>query len=295
MSEHASESVSQRESGIGFDQGWLALREPADSDARAEELVEALRARLRTAVRSAGEPIVVHDLGSGTGSLARWLAPRLPGPQRWVLHDHDAALLDAAVRATRGLRDADGGAVEVAVRGTDLGALRGTDLDGAAVVVASALLDVLTPDDMERLAAVCATAGCPALLTLTVTGQVVLDPPDPLDARVAAAFDAHQRRTVAGRRLLGPDAVDVAAGAFRRCGMTVRQAPSPWRLGPQRAELAAEWLRGRVAAARDERPDLAGSAGAYLERRLRASAVGDLTAVVHHQDLFATPVEVAAS
>ena len=280
--------------GTGFDQGWLALREPADGEARAEELVEALRARLSTAVRSAGDPIVVHDLGSGTGSLARWLAPRLPGPQRWVLHDHDAALLDAAVRATRGLRDAEGGPVEVEVRATDLGALRGTDLDGAAVVVASALLDVLTPDDVDRLAAACATAGCPALLTLTVTGRVVLDPPDPLDAPVAAAFDAHQRRTVAGRRLLGPDAVDVATGAFGRHGMAVRQAPSPWRLGPQRAELAAEWMRGRVAAARDERPDLAGAAGAYLERRLRAGAAGALTAVVHHQDLLVTPVAVAS-
>ena len=32
-------------------------------------------------------PIVVHDLGSGTGSMMRWLAPLLPGPQTWVLHD----------------------------------------------------------------------------------------------------------------------------------------------------------------------------------------------------------------
>ena len=38
-------------------------------------------------------PLVVHDLGSGTGSMARWLAPRLPGPQHWVLHDRDADLL----------------------------------------------------------------------------------------------------------------------------------------------------------------------------------------------------------
>ena len=38
----------------------------------------------------------VHDLGSGTGSMARWLAPRLPGPQHWVLHDRDAGLLARA-------------------------------------------------------------------------------------------------------------------------------------------------------------------------------------------------------
>ena len=43
---------------------------------------------------------VIHDLGCGTGSMGRWLAPRLPGPQHWVLHDRDADLLDARRRST---------------------------------------------------------------------------------------------------------------------------------------------------------------------------------------------------
>ena len=63
---------------------WLALREPADAAARSVELVERLRARL------VGSPeLVIHDLGAGTGSMGRWLAPLLPGPQHWVLHDRD--------------------------------------------------------------------------------------------------------------------------------------------------------------------------------------------------------------
>ena len=53
---------------------------------------------------------------------------------------------------------------------------------------------------------VCAGAGCPILLTLSVVGRVELTPADPLDRRVAAAFDAHQRRTTERGRLLGPDA-----------------------------------------------------------------------------------------
>ena len=44
---------------------------------------------------------MIHDLGSGTGSMSRWLAPRLPGPQHWVLHDRDADLL---ARAAAGMR-----------------------------------------------------------------------------------------------------------------------------------------------------------------------------------------------
>jgi ubiquinone/menaquinone biosynthesis C-methylase UbiE len=71
---------------------WLWLREPADADARCVELVDAVRRRL--ADRSG---LTIHDLGSGTGSMARWLAPRLPGRQHWVLYDRDPALLAYAV------------------------------------------------------------------------------------------------------------------------------------------------------------------------------------------------------
>ena len=70
---------------------WLALREPADAAARATDLVAQVRHLL-----PARHPIVVHDLGCGTGSMARWLAPQLPAPQHWVMYDRDADLLARA-------------------------------------------------------------------------------------------------------------------------------------------------------------------------------------------------------
>jgi hypothetical protein len=111
---------------------------------------------------------------------------------------------------------------------------------------------------------------------------VELTPVDPLDADFTAAFNAHQRRVVDGRRLLGPDAAAVATQAFERLGAVVITAPSPWRLGPQQAELTGEWLEGWVAAACEQRPDLAPHADGYLNR-------GGVTAVVHHVDLLALP------
>jgi hypothetical protein len=243
---------------------WLALREPADAAARAVELVAPLRAHL-----PAG-PLVVRDLGCGTGSMGRWLAPLLPAAQHWILHDRDEGLLARAAHSLpRGVTTE-----------TRAGDLTAAPLSGASLVTASALLDLLTADEVETIAA----AGCPALLTLSVVGRVSLSPPDPLDADIAAAFDAHQRRTVAGRRLLGPDAAAVAADAFRRHGARVVTAASPWRLGPDRAELAQEWLRGWVDAALEQRPDLDGAG--YLRRRL---AVADLRIVVGHADLLALP------
>ncbi|MHA6785020.1 class I SAM-dependent methyltransferase [Pseudonocardia saturnea] len=249
---------------------WLALREPADAAARSAGLLGDLA------------PAVVHDLGCGTGSMLRWLAPRLPTPQHWVLHDRDTALLERAVA------DLPPG-VTAETRVGDLTALRAADLAPAQLVTASALLDMLTAEEVDGIAAACARAGCPVLLAMTVSGEVEIVPSDPLDAEFAAAFDAHQRRTVDGRRLLGPDAGPVAIEAFTRHGMTVTTRPSPWRLGAAEADLAEEWLRGWISAACAQRPELGASALRYLQRRLVARAAGVLRVSVGHVDLSAVP------
>ena len=62
---------------------------------------------------------------------------------------------------------------------------------------------------------------------------------------------------------------------------------SPWRLGADQADLAAEWLSGWVAAACEQRPELAGPAAAYAPRRLADAAAGRLGVVVDHHDLLA--------
>src|SRR5690606_4396474 len=180
---------------------WLALREPADAAARAGEPVDELRPHLTS------RPLVVCDLGCGTGAMARWLAPRLPGSQHWLLVDRDPDLLARAV-ADLPEAAADGSPVTATAHRLDLADLTPGDLAGVDLVTASALLNLLTADEVGRLAAGCARAGCPALFTLTVTGEVSLHPSDPWDAPVAAAFNAHQRRVADGRRLLGPDAVE---------------------------------------------------------------------------------------
>jgi predicted RNA methylase len=75
----------------GLSADWLVLREPADAAARATDLADQV-GRLLAERRQ----LVVHDVGCGTGSMGRWLAPLLPGPQRWVLYDRDSELLREA-------------------------------------------------------------------------------------------------------------------------------------------------------------------------------------------------------
>lgn len=261
---------------------WLALREPADAAARSLDLVAQLGRPPQTG------RWVIHDLACGTGAMGRWLAPLLSGPQHWVLHDLDRDLLEVAA-AEQAARAADGAAVSVEPQHSDITSLGQRDLAGASLVTASALLDILTEDELAGLVTVCADAGCPALLTLSVVGRVEVIPADPLDRRVAAAFDAHQRRATDRGRLLGPDAVAFAVEQFGQRGAEVVVRPSPWRLGALEAKLAAEWLTGWVAAASEQEPELAGQADDYLYRRLAQAGAGELAVTVDHADLLALP------
>jgi hypothetical protein len=146
---------------------------------------------------------------------------------------------------------------------------------------------MLTAGELDRMVAACVGAGCPTLLTISVTGRVELSPSDPLDEEIGAAFNAHQRRTSGGRRLLGPDAVDAAAEAFDRHGAGVLVRSSPWRLGEDQARLVSEWLDGWLGAAYEQRPELAGLTAGYARRRRAEAATGRLGVVVHHSDLLA--------
>jgi len=262
---------------------WLDLRERADAAARSRELVSHLRSRLPP-----GGRLVIHDLGCGSGAMGRWLAPLLPGPQHWVLHDRDPDLLTLAEADQPGPA-ADGSTVTVETRLSDVTRLGRDELAGATLITASALLDLLTADDLVGLTRACAGAGCPVLLTLSVTGRVQWLPADPLDSRVAASFDAHQRRATRRGRLLGPDAVEAAADGFRRLGAEVIVGPSPWHLGVADTGLTVEWLAGWVGAACEQEPTLAADAGLYRRRRLREAGAGCLAVTVGHADLLVLP------
>jgi hypothetical protein len=267
--------------GVRVSPEWLVLREPADAAARSAALAERLGRHLPT-----GGPLVIHDLGGGSGAMGRWLAPRLAGPQHWVVHDRDADLLELAVAGPPGPA-ADGAAVTVEARRSDIARLASGDLAGASLVVASALLDMLTGEELAGMLSPC--AGRPMLLALTVVGRVALTPADSLDARMAAAFDGHQRRTTTAGRLLGPDAVAATVDALRGTGAEVLVRPSPWRLDAAHAGLTAEWLAGWVDAACEHEPELAPEAGAYRDRRLAQAAAGELAVTVHHADLLVLP------
>jgi hypothetical protein len=272
---------------------WLALRAPADDAARSAELARELASLLvaTPATRPAkAAPLLVHDHGAGTGSMSKWHAPQLPGPQRWVLRDGNADIVEHLDLRT--VTDAAGRVIASDVVVEDLAALPRDAFHGAAAVTASALLDVITAAEAAHIVAACVAAGTPAFFSLSVTGVVRVRPSErhePVERAIAAAFNEHQRRDADGRRMLGPDAVPIVAGLFADAGWRVRRAATPWRLSRRSSALIGEWLDGWVDAAVEQRPALAGDAEEYRRRRQTQAAEGRLRVTVSHEDLLAWP------
>ena len=244
---------------------WLALRRSADSAARDRA------GWLLDEFATVPGPLIVFDIGAGTGANQAYLQPRLGIESRWVLLDHDVHLLNApgqgdAERVLGGIEQLD-----------ELVAAR----PGERLITCSALLDLLTADEVADLAQACAASRTAALFTLSVAGEVTLDPPLPEDDLVRRAFNEHQRREIDGRRLLGPDAPAAAVAAFEKAGATVVTRPSPWRLDSSLAGLTSEWLTGWVAAAVEQTPDL------RLDDYLAVRTANPPAAVVGHVDLLA--------
>jgi SAM-dependent methyltransferase len=254
---------------MGFSADWLALREPADRAAR-----EVALARKVCATQPAA-PVVV-DLGAGTGATRRALAGFLPASTEWILVDNDPALLESAAH--------DGGA-KVRTVVADLNDIGALPLDGASLVTASALLDLVSRDWLAALIERLRALRLPIYAALSYDGRMTWTPASNLDPPVVAAFNRHQRGDKGFGPALGPDAAREAARLFREAGFGVEIADSPWRLDAGHAELQRELMEGIAEAACAAGCD---AAGPWLKHRL--SQLDRATCEVGHADLLALPL-----
>ena len=268
-----------------FDPDWLALREPLDHASRAPALLPLL-----AAVSRADRWRRVLDLGSGTGSNLRYLAPRLHDGQEWTLVDHDSALL-ARVAVPERVLSLDRVCGDIATEG--IAAVADADL-----VTGSALLDLVSETWMRTLVAACRSAACGVLFALTYDGRIEWDDggtasPDPDDDMIRRAVNSHQTRDKGLGPALGPSAGSVAQTCFRGAGYRTWFRPSPWRLGPSHAALARALVDGWEQAALEERPGQAEEISAWASRRREQLAGSTVNLTVGHVDLLALPDERA--
>jgi SAM-dependent methyltransferase len=259
-----------------FDPAWLDLREPVDHRSRPADLLAPLRAWW---TRRSGSEVL--DVGCGTGSNLRYLAPHLPDAGRWTLIDRDAALL-ARVRAP-------GGAFTLRTVRKELAEWDLAEVARARLVTASALLDLVSERWVGALADACVRARSAALFSLTYDGRIEWSPGDRDDALLTEAVNAHQRRDKGFGPALGPTASAVAERLFRARGYDVRVRPSDWVLGPSDAPLAGALVEGWAGAATEQRPEHAARVRAWAARRGGAGGHAEITLRVGHQDVLALP------
>lgn len=296
-------------SAATFSADWLHMREPFDTaarDAAAGDLQ--LQTRLTGLRANTIEPLRVIDLACGTGANLRWLAPRLGGPQQWLVVDHDADLLRCwpqRLAATVGAQvGADAGfdqPLSYAGPGFEAGIVRqqmdlmaGLDTlpwHAADLVTASALLDLVGVAWLHRLVKASAASGVALLMSLNVDGRHVWAPQDPVDATVDRLFGEHQQQDKGMGPALGSQAVAVLQQALEAAGYRVFTAASDWWVdgsaSPQDHAMQCALVEGMAAAACEQSHASAKPVEAWRQRRLAMAARSQLR--VGHIDLLALP------
>lgn len=260
-----------------FAHDWLRLREPVDHKARSSHLQERLQDELGTE-----KTLQIIDLGAGSGSNLRYIAPRLANPQNWMLIDHDASLLVHAAAPCR--------KTWVCSCTLDLNEWdRIQRLPRPDLVTGSALLDLVSAEWLSALIDQCLEWRAAVLFGLTVNGEIALRLEDPDDTSVLGALQQHQRRHKGLGQALGPDAAPALAKGLRDAGYRVWMEPSPWALGPQDQRLAAELIYGWASAATEQEPGQSRLFQSWQHRRMRQITDGQLEIDVGHWDLLALP------
>lgn len=279
-----------------FSADWLSLREPFDRAARSPRLAAALAEVLPPRPR-------LIDLGAGTGSLFRWLAPRLARPQAWTLVDADADLLDEAFVRIATWAEGQGYRVTTPGRAmlvhTPQGAWRVEALarDVAAkperlplrdhdAVVCSALLDLVSAHWLEMLAF---ALDSPFAAFLSVDGRDAWLPRDADDRLIARGFARDMGRDKGFGPALGPRAPARARRLFAARGFRVLAAPSDWIIPRVGHAMLTTMVTGHATAAAAALPAFADRIDAWRERRLTQIARGRLALRIGHHDLLALP------
>lgn len=277
---------------MSFSPEWLALREPADHEARSIILRNRLQANLADR-----HSIEIIDLGCGTGSNLRALAPHLSPEQHWRLVDYDPTLLEAARVALQQWADAaaeqdgalvlqkDRKAITVVFDRVDLA----VDLEKLLarkpdLVTAAAFFDLVSPEWIGRFCDALAANRLTFFTVLTYDGLDRWLPAHPADETMQRAFHAHQGIDKGFGKAAGPQATNILQQALTRHRYRVIMEPSPWKLGQKQRALMNALSDGFANAVAETR-----MVPADLLESWRAARRDAVSCEVGHYDLLGFP------
>ncbi len=264
----------------GFSAEWLALREPYDLAARNATVLDAVADAFVEQTS-----ISVVDLACGTGATLRAIGPHLPPRQTWRLIDNDLGLLAKASALGQPPR------LTVIAKPIDLVRDLELALDGPVdLVTASALLDLVSAEWLDRLIVEAAARRLPVYAALTYDGRATTQPGGCSDGELLAGFNAHQRTDKGFGPALGPTAPTRAIERFEHFGYSVVQGHADWVFGPDdravQEVLFAGWADIAGLTTRLSPDQIQG----WLAERRACLAQGRSSLRVGHVDIFARPI-----
>ena len=265
-----------------FTADWLSLRKEADDRARHKAVINELIAWLSEQDTS-DRPLVLADIGSGTGATVRAFDVFGASHIRWHLFDHDDALLGRAAGRFGAARVVGAHAIDLA---SDIEPVFAV---APRAVTASALLDLVSEHWIAALAGRVAAAAVPFYAALSYDGRMAFNPVHGYDARVCAAVNHHQEGDKGFGPALGPKAAEAAIAVFRSRGYRVVEGCSDWQLSNEDAALQSALIEGWREAALETRRLSTQELDAWAQYRLGAVADGVSRITVGHVDFCALP------
>jgi hypothetical protein len=287
-----------------FTAEWLALREPVDHRSRNPKLLESVKAHLQHVESSRSGAIHIVDLGCGSGSNLRALAPVFNDVQEWTLVDSDPKLLLAAQAAllkwsedstiikselqrstyeplgTKLILKKHNKEIIVNFHCADLSEEVHLSIMATTDLVTAAAFFDLTSDDWLRK--FCNTLSKPLYATLSYNGNEAWDPQEPSDQSVLQAFHFHQRTDKGFGAAAGPDAASSLINFLLERQFRVDVAESPWVMNELDRPLMNQLAAGTAVAVKETGLLSITTIEHWLQSKNNANRC-----VVGHTDIFA--------
>lgn len=222
-----------------FDIDWLAERYPFDVEARNKTVEQAAVDYLKT-----DGPVVIVDVGAGTGSNCLYFLDKLQQDQSWIFIEKDPALAPALInRLTEyasfhkynwSLKD---GVYEMLtpfkkvtfkiISDTLFKIGQIVDLSTVDLVVANAVFDLLSKVQISQFLDQLTQNKVACLFTLHYTGMRFI-PEDPFDQSYIDLYDGHMMRPQSFGQALGKMAAAHIVQRFEEANYTLQKGDSSW-------------------------------------------------------------------
>ena len=277
-----------------FSTDWLSLREGADHRSRNPFLQDQVLRYLREISSLKNDLIHIVDLGSGTGSNLRALAPLIHHNQKWTLIDYDSLLLKAAREKicvwADSIIDNDATGPLTLVKNNyeitvqflqkDLASdLQSELFKSADLITAAAFFDLVALDWLVQFCKLLKTS---LYTVLTYNGKETWLPSNPRDTEILEAFHHHQGSDKGFGDALGPLAFKTMGQLLKKEGFHVETGSSPWVLNPNDTLLIQELAVGTAKAVAETNLISDEIAKRWGEQRAQSQQCE-----IGHDDLFA--------